>query len=110
MTIIKIETPPAPVKDDGPPAILSLGATVMMGISSSITGIIAIFNVATGRSNILNTITEISVCFFMIIGTVCFPILLDKYQKRKIKKREKRRQEKYGKYLEKKHKLYSKII
>ena len=38
----------------------------------------------------------------MIIGTVCFPILLDKYQKRKIKKREKRRQEKYGKYLEKK--------
>ena len=101
-TIIKIETPPVPVKDDGPPAILSLGATVMMGISSSITGIIAIFIVATGRSNILNTITEISVCFFMIIGTVCFPILLDKYQKRKIKKREKRRQEKYGKYLEKK--------
>lgn len=101
-TTIKIENPPAPIRDDGPPAILTLGTTVMMGISSSITGIIAIFNVATGRSNLLNTITEISVCFFMIIGTVCFPILLDKYQKRKTKKKERRRQEKYSKYLDKK--------
>ena len=101
-TTIKIAPPPPAIKDEGPPAILTLGASVMMGISSSLTGIIAIFNVISGKSTILSSITEISVCLFMIIGTVCFPILLDKYQKGKIKRKEKKRQDKYGKYLENK--------
>ena len=86
-TTIRIVPPPNPIKDEGPPAILTLGATIMMGLSSSITGIIAIFNVMSGKTTVLNSITEISICIFMIIGTVCFPILLDKYQKRKIKTR-----------------------
>lgn len=108
--IIKIVPPPPKIEDDGPPAILTLGATVMMGLSSSITGIIAIFNLATRRTTLLNSITEISVCLFMIIGTVCFPILLDKYQKRKMKKKEKKRQEKYTEYLEEKKKNIQEII
>lgn len=102
---IHIDAPPEAIRDDGPPAILTLGTTVMMGISSSITGLIAIFSVITGKATLLSAITEMAICISLILGCVFFPILLDKYQRRKIKAKEKKRQEKYSDYLNKKKKL-----
>lgn len=101
-TIIKISPPPAPIKDDGPPAILTLGATVMMGLSSSITGVISIFNIISGKSNLVSAISEIAICVSMIVGTMCFPMLLDRFQRKRMKKKEATRQKKYGDYLAKK--------
>lgn len=109
-TIIKISPPPIPIKDDGPPAILTLGATVMMGLSSSITSIISIFNIINGKSSLINAITEITICVSMIIGTMCFPMLLDRFQRKRTKKREKNRQQKYSEYLEKKKKSINEAI
>lgn len=99
---ITIANPPDSQKDDGPPAILTLGASIMMGISSSITGVISIFNAISGKGDILKTITEIIICFSMIIGSILLPILLDKYNKKRIKKKEELRQKKYSEYLNKK--------
>jgi len=108
--IISISPPPPAIKDEGPPAILTLGATIMMGISSSITGIIAIFSVASGKSTLLGSITEITICLAMIMGCVLFPILLDKYQKKKIKSKEEKRQKKYSEYLENKKRIINETI
>ena len=72
---ILIEKPPEKVEPDKTPAILTLGATVMMGMSSSITGIIAIFSVATGKATLISSITEITLCITMMAGCVLFPEL-----------------------------------
>ncbi len=99
---IKLSPPPPPIKDDGPPAILTLGATIMMGLSSSITSIVSVFNIIKGNGSLFNAVIELSICLLMIISTMFFPLLLDKYQKRRIKKKEKNRQIRYGDYLNKK--------
>ena len=101
---ISIANPPNPFKDDGPPAILTMGATIMMGISSSITSVISIFNVMSGKSSLINAISELFICASMILGTVMLPIFLQKFQTSRIKKKEKKRQERYGEYLNNKKK------
>ena len=99
---INIQLPPDKQDGDKTPAILQIGGTVMMGMASGITGIIAIFNVIGGRATILSSISEITICISMLLGCLLFPILLDKYQKSIANKKEKERQEKYGAYLDKK--------
>lgn len=99
---IEISKPPSPIKDEAPPAILTLGASVIMGISSSVTSVVSIFNALSGKNNLMQTIAEIIVCFGMILGSIFFPILLDKFNKNRIKKKEKIRQNKYSAYLDKK--------
>lgn len=101
--VINIEKPPEKVKPDTTPAFLTYGATIMMGLSSSITGVIAIFNVASGEATLLSSVTEITICISMIVGTIMFPIMQDKYQKKKIKKDEDKRQKRYTNYLQQKN-------
>lgn len=101
-TKVHIDAPPDIIKDDGPPAILTLGATIMMGVSSSITGVVAIFSVISGQRSLASSISEIIICIALILGCILFPILLDKYQRRKIKTKEDNRQSKYSDYLKKK--------
>ena len=97
--IIKIENPPAKEPEDEIPAFITYGATVMMGVSSSITGVIAISNIVAGKATILSSITEIGICITMMLGMILFPILQDKFQKKKKKEKEAKRQKRYGEYL-----------
>ena len=99
---IKIANPPTKREDEEPPLILTLGATMMMSLSSSITGIIAIFNVISGKGTLASSLSEIIICISMILGTIMFPILLNRYTKRLKKKKERKRQERYTAYLNKK--------
>lgn len=96
---ITIQLPPLKTESEKTPALLQLGGSLMMGLSSSITGVIAILNIVNGKATLLSSITEISICVSMLFGCILFPILLDKYQARKEKKREKKRQTKYLEYL-----------
>ncbi|MCI9280071.1 MAG: type VII secretion protein EssC [Bacilli bacterium] len=107
---VEIDIPPEPIKDDGPPAMLTLGATVMMGVSSSVTGLVALFSVMSGQSTVIGAITELTLCVSMVAGCICFPIMLDKYQKKKIKSKEKKRQEKYLAYLQSKRLLINEAM
>lgn len=99
---VKIENPPAKKVPDETPAILTYGATVLMSISSSITGIIAVSNVVSGKSTFFGAMTEIFLSVSMLAGGLLFPFMQDKYRKSKIKKEEKKRQERYTAYLNKK--------
>ena len=107
---INIQLPPEKKEGDKTPALLQIGGTVMMGMASGITGIIAIFNVIGGRANVISAISEITICISMLLGCMLFPILLDRYQKSVNKKKEKERQEKYGAYLDKKEEEIKNIM
>ena len=58
--IVNIQVPPRKDDDVKAPVILQLGGSMMMGASSSITGIIAIFNIV-----IIGYIIHISIIFFI---------------------------------------------
>ena len=107
---INIQLPPDKQEEDKTPAILQIGGTVTMGMASCITGVIAIFNVMGGKATLISSISEIVICLSMLLGSITFPILLDKYQKRLSRKKEKERQEKYSAYLDKKEEDIEKNI
>ena len=107
---IEIQIPPLKQEEDKTPAFLQIGGTVMMGFASGITGMIAIINVATGNANIESSITEIVLCISMLIGSVLFPVLLDRFQKKQYKLREDKRQKKYSEYLVKKEQDIAKAM
>lgn len=99
---ITIEDPPTKEKNNREPAIFTYGASLVMGLSSSFTGFLAIMNIMSGKATILSSITEITMCVGMLAGTILLPIAQDKYHIVKEKRLEKKRQKKYGEYLEKK--------
>ncbi len=99
---ISIQLPPGKQDPNRAPVLLQLGGTMMMGLSSSLSGIIAIFSIINGKATLLSSITEIAVCISMLLGSIFFPVILDKYQKRQDKKNEAKRQTKYQAYLDEK--------
>ena len=107
---INIQTPPKKNEQSKTPAFLALGGTMMMGISSSISGVIAIFSVIQGKATLFSAISEIVICVSMLLGSIFFPMLLDKYQKRQDKKYEKKRQVKYKEYLNNKIEEINKLM
>ena len=96
---ITIQSPPQKQDEDKTPMFLQFGGTIMMGAASGITGMIAIINVASGNATLASSISEIVLCISMLIGSILFPILLDKFQKRQNKLKEEKRQKKYSEYL-----------
>ncbi len=99
---IEIINPPQKRTNDEPPAILTLGSTIIMGISSSLTGLMAVFTLTRKDGNIFSALIEIVICIATLLGSIAFPILLNKYNKNKIKKQEQKRQKKYSEYLNEK--------
>ena len=99
---VKIEFPPKEKKKDDTPAIFTYGATIVMGMSSAVTGVIAIFGIMKGTATLASSITEITICVTMIIGMIMLPMMQLKYNDRKIKKDEAKRQKVFGEYLNKK--------
>ena len=87
---ISIEKPPEKRENEEQPMILTYGATILMGISSTLTGVLAVFSLINGKgeANIANVIVEIMVCLSMLLGSILFPIISDRVRKRQIKKRE----------------------
>ena len=107
---VHISKPPEKNITKEPPVFLTLGPTIIMGLTSSLTGVIAIFNVFTGKATILSSLVEIGICVGMILGSILFPIALSSYRKNQEKKKEKKRINRYKKYLEDKRKSISDIL
>lgn len=89
--VFKIDAPPNNQNQDETPLMLTLGPSLTMGMASMMTAIIGITN-----GNYLSAIT--SGC--MLCGTVVWPFVTKKIERRKKRNREKLRQEKYQEYLE----------
>ena len=101
-TDIKIDPPPQKESDEDMPLIYTLGPMIMMGMTSSVMGLTSIIGVMNGTQTWLQAMPGIVIMIAMMAGMVLFPMLSAKYQKRNRKRKEKIRQTKYLKYLEKK--------
>ena len=97
---IKIDPPPQQNNGDETPLMFLLGPSITMGMASLFTGLFAVTNVMRTNGDIMYAIPTLIMSFSMLLGTVLWPILAKKHEKKKRIANEKIRQEKYRKYLE----------
>lgn len=99
-TVISIDPPPPLGNLEQTPLMLMLGPSMTMGMASLFTGLFTLQNVMNSNGNIMNAMPTLVMSFSMLLGTILWPILTKKYEKKKRIEREKLRQEKYKKYIE----------
>ena len=97
----KIDSPPPSEKVEDVPVMYMLGPAITMGMASLITSIVSVQNVISNDGDIKEALPMILMSFSMIIGTVLWPVLTKRHEKKKNLSKEKIREEKYKKYIEK---------
>lgn len=97
---IKIDPPPQLQKLDTVPLALMLGPSITMGMTSLSTGLLTLNNVISNGGDITQALPTLMMSVSMLLGTVLWPILTKKYEKKNKIKNEKKRQDKYLAYLD----------
>ena len=107
---VKIDAPPHLQDDSEMPLILAMGSSLSMGIIMMVSIFNAINGQVSGTSTTTQMVTSLVVAFAMLVSMVLFPILTNKWNKRKKKKYEEKRQDRYKKYLNSKSNVINEII
>jgi S-DNA-T family DNA segregation ATPase FtsK/SpoIIIE len=95
---IKVDSPPGNQQKEEMPLMMAIGPSLTMGLASMTTALFAINNaIQTGR--ISAAIPSVVMSFSMLLGTVLWPILTKRYEKKRSIEREHKRQSKYREYL-----------
>lgn len=97
---VKIDAPPQLQKLDTVPMALMLGPSLTMGITSLSTGMLSVSNVISNGGDIKQALPTLLMSVSMLLGTIMWPILTKKHEKKMKLENEKKRQEKYMAYLE----------
>lgn len=98
--LFKVDSPPDDQVGEEMPLMMVIGPSLTMGIASLSTGIFAVSN-AISTGNIASATPSIIMSFSMLLGTVMWPIITKKYEKKRKHEKEALRQKKYGEYLDK---------
>lgn len=99
-TQITIDPPPQLPKTDTVPLALMLGPSLTMGMTSISTGLLSVSNVISNGGDISQALPTLLMSVSMLLGTVLWPILTKKYEKKQKLINEKKRQDKYLAYLD----------
>ena len=95
-----IDPPPQPQNNDETPVLLTIGPSITMAMMAVTTGSFAVMNaISTGNTRM--AIPAMVMSFSMLLGTILWPTLNRRYQKKRNLKKEEERQAKYTQYLEK---------
>lgn len=100
---MEFDSPPDDQVGEEMPIMLVIGPSMTMGMASLSTGIFAVSN-AMSTGNISSALPSIVMSFSMLLGTVMWPILTKRYEKKRKKAKEEKRQIKYGYYLDQREK------
>lgn len=95
---IQVELPPQKLEEDDTPAILVMGPSITMGLSSAVTGLTSVITAASS-SNVLSVIPTIVMSVSMLTGSLLWPKLNRKYAAEKRAKQEEKRKQIYTEYL-----------
>ncbi|WP_078552706.1 type VII secretion protein EssC [Bacillus alkalicellulosilyticus] len=96
---IKVDPPPALGNMEETPLMLMIGPSITMALASLVIGVFTIQYALSNNGNLMFAIPTLMMSVSMLIGSVLFPILTRKYERKKRVEKEKLRQEKYSKYL-----------
>ena len=97
---IKIDPPPPEVKLEKVPIALVIGPSLTMGMASMFTASLALSDVMSGVRTLKTALPTLVMSVSMMIGTVLWPMLSKRYERKQKVLGEKKRKEKYLKYLD----------
>jgi S-DNA-T family DNA segregation ATPase FtsK/SpoIIIE len=97
--VFQIDSPPQNAAGEEMPFIMVIGPSMTMGLASMTTAIFAINN-AMSTGNISGAMPSIVMSASMLLGTVLWPVLSKRFEKRRKAKKEALRQKKYKEYLD----------
>lgn len=97
---VKIDPPPQIQKLETVPLALMLGPSLTMGLTSLSTGLLSVSNVISNGGDISQALPTLLMSVSMLLGTVLWPILTKRYEKKQKAKNELNRQKKYLAYLD----------
>lgn len=96
---IEIDPPPNPPSIDDTPTILVIGPSITMAMVMLASVGMTVFNAIRG-GNTMMLVVGITMAVGMLAGSLLWPNLLRRYQKKKVKKEEAFRVEKYSAYID----------
>jgi len=97
---ILIDPPPESEKMDEMPLAYTLGPMITMGITSMVSGIVAVGNVASGTQSLSSALPSIITCLALLCSMILWPFLQKKYNAKQKARREKIRIDKYNAYID----------
>ncbi|MDR0852348.1 MAG: type VII secretion protein EssC [Clostridiales Family XIII bacterium] len=97
---INIDPPPQLAKIEQVPLALMLGPSLTMGLVSLSTGILAVSNILANDGDVKQALPTLLMAVSMLIGTILWPILTKRHEKKMKTANEKLRQERYHAYLD----------
>ena len=100
--VIAIDPPPAQQEEDKTPMIYTIGPMLTMAMMSMTTGYTSLSGVINGTTDFSAAAPTLLISGAMIATMLLWPSLQRRYQKKRVRKEEAERKEKYLKYLEEK--------
>lgn len=102
---LNVDAPPTKEKDQGMSVLLTIGPMLTMSMTSLVMGYTAINNVLNNNASWRSAIPSLVICGAMFCSIFIWPLITKSYEKRRRKKNEKERQEKYTRYINEKRKI-----
>lgn len=106
--IIKVDAPPQNQLGEEMPFMLVVGPSMTMGMASLTTAVFAVNNAMT-TGNIAAAVPSIVMSGSMVLGTVMWPIITKKYEKKQRQKKEELRKTKYTRYIDEREDYLEKV-
>lgn len=97
---IKIDAPPNKEEEKEMSLLLTMGPMITMSMTSMISGYVAINNVYNNGATWASAAPSLVMCGAMLGSTLVWPSLTRRYEKKRRKKDEAKRQEKYSGYID----------
>lgn len=97
---IRVDAPPQPQKAETTPMALLMGPALTMGMTAVVMGSVAVYNLTSGNSTLLQALPTVVMSFAMLCGTLLWPTLTRRHDKRIKMQTEQLRQQKYREYLD----------
>lgn len=97
---LSVDAPPAIQKIEEVPLALLLGPALTMAITAVVMAAVAAINLYNGTATLLTSLPTMIMSFSMLCGTVLWPMLTKRSEKKRKAAAEQERQEKYRAYLD----------
>ena len=107
---VEIDPPPEKEADDETPVIYKLGPMLTMGLVSMVTAVTSLSQVFGGTRTFASSIPSLVIALAMLATMVMWPMLMNRYEKKKRKRKEDERQTKYSNYIAKKRQEIDNLI
>ena len=99
-TVIRVDSPPPLIQMQETPLFLSLGPALTMGMTSVVMAIVAYLNYYSGAAELINVVPTFFMAAAMLAGSLLWPMLSRRSDRKRYRDQAEMRLQKYRKYLD----------